>query len=228
MRSFFASNARRLLYALCFIITLGVIYAVDYALIVSGHAPSDETIWYLIRSSGIVAYLLLTAATAWGILLSSKIVKEWIPAPVALELHNYLSWTALGLTLYHAFLLLFSSFFNYRWVDLLLPFSGPYEPFWVGLGILSMYVMALASLTFYLSKQIGYATFRKIHYLTYGVFGMALLHSWMAGSDTLALQWVYLGSALLVLFLTFYRILSARSTPATAQSNLHPYTLIRQ
>lgn len=228
MKTFLQDIARRLLYALFFIITLGLIYAIDAGLVLTGHAVSDETIWYLIRSSGIVAYLLLTASTAWGIVLSSKVVKEWIPAAVSLELHNYLSWTALGLTIYHAYLLLFSSFFNYHWIDLLLPFTGPYEPLWVGLGIVATYLMLLTSLTFYISKQIGYATFRRIHYLTYALFGLALAHSWMSGTDTLALQWVYLGSALFVLFLTFYRILSARSTPAAAQSNLHPYSLIRQ
>lgn len=228
MKAFFQDNARRLLYALFFILTLGLIYAINVGLILTGHGLSDEAIWYLIRSSGIVAYLLLTASTAWGILLSSKVVKEWVPASVALELHTYLSWTALGLTIYHAYLLLFSSFFNYRWMDLLLPFTGPYEPLWGGLGIVSTYLMLLTSLTFYISKQIGYATFRKIHYLTYALFGLALAHGWMSGTDGQALQLIYVGSGLLVFFLTVYRVLSARSaTPSTVSANAHPYTLIR-
>ncbi len=64
MTSFLQNHGRRLLYALLFVITLLLLYAVDIGLVLSGHALSDETIWYLIRSSGIVAYLLLTASTA--------------------------------------------------------------------------------------------------------------------------------------------------------------------
>ena len=105
MNAFLKENSRRLLYTLLFIGTLFLIAGIDIWLVASGNAPSDELIWYLIRSSGIVAFLLLTASTAWGILLSSKIVKEWVPAAVALELHNYVSWTALGLSIYHAYLL---------------------------------------------------------------------------------------------------------------------------
>lgn len=70
---------------------------------------SEKLAWYLTRASGAVAYLLLSASTVWGLLLSTKMVKEWIPAPVTLAMHNYLSWTAIGLALLHAFVLLFDS-----------------------------------------------------------------------------------------------------------------------
>lgn len=227
MNSILRENSRRLLYALLFIATLFIIAGIDIALVASGNAPSDETVWYLIRSSGIVGYLLLTASTAWGIMLSSKIVKEWIPAPVALELHNYVSWTALGLSIYHAYLLLFSTYYDYHWLDLLIPFTGPYEPVWVGLGILSAYLMLLTSLTFYISKWIGFANFRRIHYLTYAVFFMGLLHGWMAGADGTLMQPIYLGSGLLVIFLTVYRVLSGRGEAAAKMANTRPYTLVK-
>lgn len=222
----FQVSARRLLVVLLFIGSLFLLSGIDIGLVAAGNALSDETIWYLIRSSGIVAFLLLTASTAWGILLSSKIVKEWVPAAVALELHNYVSWTALGLSIYHAYLLLFSSYYDYRWIDLLIPFTGPFEPLWVGLGIISVYLMLLTSVTFYVSKLIGFANFRRLHYLTYAVFAAGLIHSWMAGTDSAAMQSVYVGSSVLVLFLTFYRILSARGAHTPAQTEATPYTLV--
>lgn len=228
MISFLQENSRRFTYVILFLATLVLIAAVDIEMTLAGNPLSDETIWYLIRSSGIVAYLLLTASTAWGILLSSKLVKEWIPAPVALEMHNYLSWTALGLTIYHAYLLLFSSFFDYQWIELFIPFTGPYKPLWVGLGIVSVYLMLLTSLTFYVSKQIGYTTFRRIHYLTYAVFGLALAHSLMAGTDGTLLQNIYTGSGLLILFLTVYRVFSGQPTTSKTTAELPPYTLINR
>lgn len=179
--------------------------------ILTSDGLSNETIWYTIRSSGIVAYLFLLLSTVWGIILTSKIVKEWVPASVALALHNYLSWSAIGLTILHAVLLLFSDFFDYSLVNLLVPFTGPFMPFWVGLGIIGMYLMVLTSITFYMIQRLGQKTFRAIHYLTYLAFLGVTLHSWVAGTDNGVLANLYLGSGLLVVFLTSYRVLNARN-----------------
>ena len=170
---------------------------------------NNETIWYLVRSSGTVAYLLLAASTIWGLVISSKFVKELIPGPIALAMHNYLSWNAIGLTILHAVLLLFTGFMDYDVVDLLVPFTGPYSPFWVGLGIIGTYLMLLTTLTFYVRGRIGYRSFHLIHYLSYAAFVLALLHSWFAGTDTPALETTYLVTGFLVIFLTFYRIVAA-------------------
>ncbi|MCA9972921.1 MAG: ferric reductase-like transmembrane domain-containing protein [Anaerolineales bacterium] len=168
-----------------------------------------ETIWYLVRASGTVAYLFLAASTIWGLILSSRLLREIVPGPLTLAMHNYLSWNALGLTALHAVLLLFTSYMDYTVRDLLVPFSGPYSPFWVGIGIIGMYLLLLTTLTFYVRGRIGYRAFHAVHYLTYPAFGMALLHSWFAGTDTPALEMVYLVTGVTVLFLTLYRVLAA-------------------
>ena len=170
---------------------------------------NDETIWYLVRSSGTVAYLFLAASTIWGLILSSKFLKEIVPGPLSLAMHNYLSWNAIGLTALHAVLLLFSGFMDYTIINLLVPFTGPYSPFWVGIGIIGLYLSLLTTLTFYVRSRIGYKTFHVIHYLTYAAFVMSLLHSWFAGTDTPALEMMYLVTGLLVFFLTVYRVLAA-------------------
>ncbi|MCB8965784.1 MAG: ferric reductase-like transmembrane domain-containing protein [Chloroflexota bacterium] len=170
---------------------------------------NNETIWYLVRSSGTVAYLFLAASTIWGLFISSKFLKEIVPGQLTLAMHNYLSWNAIGLTILHAVLLLFTGFMDYTVLNLLIPFTGPYSPFWVGIGIIGMYLMILTTLTFYVRSRIKYKTFHAIHYLTYAAFVMALLHSWFAGTDSVALETLYLVTGLLVFFLTAYRVLSA-------------------
>lgn len=170
---------------------------------------NDETIWYLVRSSGTVAYLFLAASTIWGLIISSKFLKDVVPGPLSLAMHNYLSWNAIGLTILHAVLLLFSGYMDYSLMNLLVPFTGPYSSFWVGIGIIGLYLMVLTTLTFYLRSRISYRTFHAIHYLTYAAFVLSLLHSWFAGTDTPALEMVYLVTGLLVFFLTAYRVLVA-------------------
>ncbi len=168
---------------------------------------SNETIWYLVRASGVVAYLFLAASTIWGLLLTSRLLKDAVPAPLSLAMHNYLSWNAIGLTVIHAVLLLFSSHLDYTVLNLLIPFTGPYNPGWVGAGIIGLYLMILTSVTFYMLRRIGQKAFRAIHYLSYAAFTLSLLHGWFAGTDTAALETVYLVTGLGVFFLTAYRVL---------------------
>ena len=104
---------------------------------------SSKTPWHLSRSAGTVAYLLLASSTIWGLLLSTKIVKEAIPAAFSLAMHNVLSLLALVFTGFHALVLLFDSYYTYTLSDLTIPFIGPYRPVWVGLGIVGFYLMVL-------------------------------------------------------------------------------------
>lgn len=182
----------------------------------------SETIWYLLRSSGTAAYLFLAASTIWGLVVSSRLLKEIVPGHLSLAMHNYLSWNAIGLTILHAVLLLFTSYMDYSIVNLLVPFTGPYSPFWVGLGIIGLYLSILTTLTFYMRGRIGYKTFHFIHYLTYGAFVLALLHSWFAGTDTPALEITYLATGFLVIFLTLYRILAALSGRSSRHQPIGP------
>jgi DMSO/TMAO reductase YedYZ heme-binding membrane subunit len=175
---------------------------------------SDKTPWHLSRSAGTVAYLLLLGSTVWGLLLSSKIVKEAVPAALSLTMHNVLSWMALAFTGLHALVLMFDSYYTYRLADLTIPFIGPYRPGWVGLGIIGFYLMLLVTLSFHFRRQLGQKRWRALHYVSFVVFILATVHGITAGTDssTLGMQIIYLGSGLLVFFLTNYRLLTAKSS----------------
>ena len=188
---------------------LMALYAGNLLLAAQGLALNNESIWYAVRSSGIVAYLLLAASTAWGLVLTSKIARRWTSPALALELHTYLAWTAIGMTVYHAYLLLFSDYFDFGVIDLLIPFVGPYEPLAVGMGILGVYLMILTSASFYAIQRIGYKTFRAVHYLTYAAFVLATAHSWLAGTDSELLNPLYLAVSIGILWLTLLRVLAA-------------------
>ena len=55
--------------------------------------------WHLVRSAGIVSYVLLLASTVWGLFISGQIVKDWSPGPISMTLHATVSWLALLLGL---------------------------------------------------------------------------------------------------------------------------------
>lgn len=165
--------------------------------------------WYLTRASGTVGYLLLTASTAWGLILSTKIAKEITPAPFTLAMHNAVSWVALGMAGLHAWLLLLDTYYVYLPVHLLVPFTGPYRPLWVGLGTISLYLMFVVSASFGWRKFIGQKGWRLVHYLSFPLFVLVTLHGLMAGTDSPqpGMQMLFAASGLLVLFLSNYRLL---------------------
>lgn len=174
---------------------------------------TDKTAWYLSRSAGTVAYLLLAGSTTWGLLLSTGIMKEAVPAALAMAMHNILSWLAIAFTGVHALALLFDNYFTYTLADLTIPFVGPYRPGWVGLGIAGFYLMLLTAVTFNFRKQIGQTRWRQLHYLTFAVYVLATVHGVTAGTDSgnAGMRILYVGSGLLVFFLTNYRLLSGRT-----------------
>ncbi|KAA3663246.1 MAG: hypothetical protein DWQ04_11195 [Chloroflexi bacterium] len=173
---------------------------------------TGKTAWHLSRSAGTVAYLLLAGSTVWGLLLSSKLIKEAVPAALALAMHNILSWIAIALTGVHAIALLFDSYFTYTLSSIAIPFLGPYRPGWVGLGIIGFYLMFLVSISFNFRKQIGQKRWRQLHYLSFFAYVGATVHGVMAGTDTgnLGMQAMYWGSGLLVLFLTNFRLVAGK------------------
>ncbi len=175
---------------------------------------SEKLAWYLIRASGVVGYLLMTASTLWGLLLSTKLAKQFVPPWLSLAMHNYISWSAIGISAFHGFTLLFDSYFNFSIANLLIPFTGPYNPIWVGMGTIGFYIVLITAVSFYFRKQIGQKNWRRLHYLTFLAYIMTTLHGWMAGTDAALLAPVYIGSILATFFLTIYRILTAGTKPA--------------
>jgi hypothetical protein len=173
---------------------------------------APKAAWHLSRSTAVVAYLLLTGSVAWGLVVSTRIAKDLTPAPLSLAMHNIISWLALSLAGIHALLLLFDNYFTYTLSDLLLPFTGPYRPFWVGLGIIGLYVVGLASVSFSWRSWLGQKGWRFIHHLTFPAYALVTLHGLMAGTDgtEAGMRVMFTGSALLVLFLTNYRLIAAQ------------------
>lgn len=169
--------------------------------------------WYMARSGGIVAYLLLWLSTVWGLTLSSKIIADLVPAAIAYGLHEFLSIGAVIFALVHAVVLLGDSYIQFTIFHLAIPFIAPYEPFWTGLGIIGLYLTTILTGSFYLRKHIGQKSWRLLHYLTFGAYGLALVHGLMAGTDSglSGMKLLYLSTGFTVLFLTYYRLFTLKA-----------------
>ena len=174
--------------------------------------PEPKVYWYLSRSSAFVAYLLLWASMTTGLAISSRLARIWPGGPLAFDLHQHTSLLGLGFALFHALILIGDRYINYSLGQVLIPFaSSSYRPLWVGLGQIGWYILAIVSLSFYVRRKIGHRLWRLIHFLSYAMFALALIHGLLSGTDSTA-GWarvMYWGSATILLLLTIYRIVFA-------------------
>ncbi len=186
----------------------------------TGLAGETTSFWYLSRSAGLIAYLMLWGAMVWGLLLSSKIDQGRLRPPALLDAHQFLSHVALGFAFFHGLVLMGDRYLSFPMQAVLLPFASRYETLWVAAGQLALWLSLLLSVSFLVRKRIGQHVWRSLHYSSFLIYGLTLLHALFVGSDSgqLGVQVLYLSTAGVVLFLTFYRLITGRKqTPAAAR-----------
>jgi len=174
-----------------------------------------KAFWYLSRGTAIMGYLLMWFSMVWGLLITSKLSKIWPGPQAANDFHKFISLLGMGLGGMHAFLLLGDRYMNLSLTQILIPFSiGIYRPVWVGIGQVALYLTGIVIASFYLRKAFGYKTWRAIHFLTFLMFLLILIHGIASGTDT-STQWmtgIYWFTGGSILFLIFYRVFSAMDT----------------
>lgn len=176
-----------------------------------GAAPAADArvYWYMSRSSGVVAYLLLWGSMAWGLMVTSKVLDGVARPSLTYELHQFLSVLALAVGAFHAVILLGDTYMQFTLLDLLIPFRSSYQPLWVGAGILACYLSALLVGSFYIKKRLGQRAWRVLHFASFGAWVMITLHGVLAGTDsaTPVMVGLYLCAIASISFLLTYRIL---------------------
>jgi len=167
--------------------------------------------WYFVRSSGFVAFGLLWLSMAMGLLITNKIARVWPKGPVAYDLHQFVSVLGLIFGFFHPVLMLGD---QYTLVQIFVPFGGIQDravP--VALGQVTLILMALIVPSFAARWIIGQRTWRLLHYLSFPVFLMALIHGVLTGTDTATplATGMYWASATSLVLLTIYRVQVTRA-----------------
>lgn len=167
--------------------------------------------WYFARAGGMLAYLLLWFGTLWGIFMSSKMMRGWVDAGLAYDLHEFLPILAVVFAGLHGLVLLGDRYIGFTLAQLVIPFTASYRPLWTGFGTLAFYLSAALIASFYLRRFVSRRVWRSFHYMTYAAFTLALTHGMLAGSDSrpLAVQAIYLVTGATVVFATIYRVMTA-------------------
>lgn len=183
---------------------------------------SDPTFWLIARASGLTAYAMLTLSVLAGLVIKSRPFRGLKPA-VATDLHRTLAMLGLGSLVVHAAALVLDTTVKVTPLSLFVPGLVPYRPLWTALGVVAAELMVLVYASFSLRKRIGVRNWRRLHWLTYGIFAAATAHGIAAGTDT-SRPWafgLYLGAVASVGVATAWRVL-VPPTPARRRAPIQP------
>jgi methionine sulfoxide reductase heme-binding subunit len=178
----------------------------------------DPTFWILARASGLTAYALLTSSVLVGLVLKSRPFGCAFTAAAITDLHRFLAFLGLGAIAFHGVALVFDSVVEITPQALLVPGLIPYRPLWTSIGVVTAELMFLIYISFSMRKWIGVKNWRRLHWITYGVFAAATLHGLASGTDS-GRTWavvLYLSAIGSVLAATAWRMLAPGQPAARA------------
>ncbi|MEN6570584.1 MAG: hypothetical protein ABFD24_01955 [Anaerolineaceae bacterium] len=172
-----------------------------------------KVFWYLSRASAFIAYILLWLSMILGVGITNKAAALWPGLPSAIDLHQFFSILGLFFALFHGLILMGDAYLKPTLVQVLTPFAMVnYRPIGVGVGQMAFFLWIVITGSFYVRKVITKTGWRAIHFVSYLVFTIALLHGLSAGSDS-GFNWArytYWITSVLLLGMTVYRIVNAR------------------
>jgi methionine sulfoxide reductase heme-binding subunit len=145
---------------------------------------SDPTLWMLARSSGLVAYALLTASVLAGVIVKSRPLGRSVKPAAVVDVHRFLALLGLGALVLHGTALVLDDAVEIGIGALLVPGASPYRPLPTALGVLAAELMVLIYVSFSQRRRIGAKAWRALHWLTYVVFALATFHGLAAGTDS--------------------------------------------
>lgn len=172
--------------------------------------------WDVARTGGLLAFVLLTASVAIGLLLSLGWRSPTWTRFVTNEVHRFVTLLSLVFIGIHSLAVAIDPFVKLSPPEVLVPLLSSYRPIWVALGIIATYLMIAIYLSDRLRTRVGYAWWRRFHVLAFVAYVMALVHGIGTGSDTRALwgMGLYITSVAVVGGLLFVRLFPGAPRPS--------------
>jgi methionine sulfoxide reductase heme-binding subunit len=183
---------------------------------------STLALWYMSRATGVVSLVLMSLVVIIGLLVNRQGRLPGLPAFAVLGLHRYLSLLSITFIAVHIATAVLDSFVNISVAAAVIPFVSAYEPLWLGLGAVAFDLMIAIIVTSLLRAHIGRRTWRAVHWLAYGSWPVAVVHSIYSSQDMQRgpLLGVALACILVVLIAVVWR--AARALAATPRARRVP------
>jgi len=174
-------------------------------------------LWYVARASGLVSWVIVSAAVLWGLALSTRALGKRPHPAWLLDLHRFLGGLALVFTAIHVLAIVSDSYVHFGLVDVLVPLASTWHPVAVAFGIVSLYLLVAIETTSLLRQHLPRRLWRQVHFASFPLFAVSTIHLLTAGTDAgnLVLQGAVIAALAAVAGLTTLRLLAEH--PGVAQ-----------
>jgi methionine sulfoxide reductase heme-binding subunit len=150
---------------------------------------SSLAVWYLMRASGVVALVLLTAVFALGIATAKRWHPVRLPRFVTAALHRSISLLSVVFLAIHVATAVIDPYAHVSVLATVIPFTAGSNALWVGLGAVSLDLVAALIVSSLLRRRIGQRAWKAIHWIAYLSWPVALAHTIGSGTD-MATPWL--------------------------------------
>jgi len=146
----------------------------------------NQVLWFATRGAGAVALLMFTASTALGLVTVARFQAAGWPRFFNYEMHRRVALLSIVFLAIHIVTAVLDPFTNLGLSAALVPLASTYRPVPVAIGVVAFYLFVALIASSLLRQRIGHRTWRAIHWASYAMWPMALLHGITAGTDAFA------------------------------------------
>jgi len=202
--------------ALVLFAALGLVLIAITDRIVPGSTPHQQElqIWLAARATGVAGLVMLAAMVVLGILMSHPDQSRWKIAKRIYPWHETLWVFVLAFMVVHAVSLALDPYAKVGFAGALVPGLSEYRPVPVAMGVIALYAAFITGLTARFTKLLPTGWWLKLHRFALVVLALAWTHGVLAGTDSLAMAFVYWGIALAVIAAAFHRFWTTRPQAA--------------
>ncbi len=150
------------------------------------HGPG---LWYATRATGLVSLVLLTVAVLFGLLVTGNFASARWPRYVTRAMHQNVSLLVLVFLALHIAATVLDTYTSISLSAAFIPFASSYKAAWLSLGAIALDLLIALTVTSLVRGRLGYRAWRRLHWLAYACWPVAVAHGLGFGTDRSA-TWV--------------------------------------
>jgi sulfoxide reductase heme-binding subunit YedZ len=184
--------------------------------------------WYVTRSSALIAFGLITAAVVLGVLGAERFHTSERPRIHYAELHRGIALFGSLMLLMHIVTAIVDPFTHLGWLSLFDPFGRTYRPLYLAVGIVAFDVLVAVVVTSLIRQRMSLVVWKRLHLMVYAIWVAGVVHGLGTGTDSkfLVIDAYYLLNLVAVVVAVWMRVLSGDLRSRTLRLSLGATSLV--
>ncbi|MDP9073289.1 MAG: ferric reductase-like transmembrane domain-containing protein [Actinomycetota bacterium] len=139
--------------------------------------------WYFARAGGLVSWALLATSVFWGLIYAGRLTRSVPPPAWNFDIHRFLGGLSVTFVIIHVAALTADKYVNFGLSQVLVPLASSWRPGAVAWGIVALYLLIAVEATSLAMRWMPRKLWRKIHLLSFALFGFSTVHAIQTGTD---------------------------------------------